>query len=888
MVVGAARRSPLEELSPSYASPGQPGSPTRAPGSAHTLEQPENVTPVFLPYAKRQRPFLKPLDKDTVALAALAGSPSSTAAPVSGRSADRVRTDTMETLTEDGAADDDEQLEEVVPEVEVEEVMSLPVQRAPIDEAGEEDGNVQEFVSSVKFAPTLDQVLLRYDGKYSVDRDCLQLAFERFSNDEGSSIPISRLNELLIHLGFMTCTESQVTELAVESTYSIDFDIADAAEFVYAFCQCERRTLRHTVEVYAKLVAEGSGGGMEGLRQFLFSAGQVLSDEQMESALQMACPGVAVEHQNFQQLLRFVAACRVNEGFTPDEVSDAQEVFDELEADDSPGGMATRKVKVSELAAGLTSFFSLYCLRHLEEMGVLSSTLSGKEEKVKYDRGLSMYEFLIWLRRLRDLDMIELLGCFQKVDKSGLGNISADSAIRMLRGMGFTLLLEQAHELLEDVGIKPKDRISFGTAVSLVKACRQKHGFTRKEVEDYTNSFCKFDEKDDGELTTGEVVELLRYLGFSLDVEQVKAMIEQVDFNKNGTMDIGEFLVLMRMVREKDIAGLLDAFNQSSDHKRELEASMVEATLCHVLEQDPPQSVLDQVLQDIPLMVNFNTFCSLVDTCRQCTTAESRLRAGFPEDEFAKLTQLFEDNCSSDPLWISVSSLIHMLMDTHLDVNTACGRQDLFNRLEAARSAALEAGMQETDPPQGAGDQHLSLFTFVHLVRGIVRDLEAKSMDREANVMDVTKFTVEEAAEFRKVFMEFHSKIKQGDDKGSRRRSSMTQGQLQGLQAAGRDSGRISSKRTPSKKLEGAPRRERLSTVAVLKELTEAPTIPEKDLTTLLQNLGLKVTSRQMSMLGNKIADTKMRAEEVDGVDFPSFLLIARWMLDSNFGGVAC
>eukprot|EP00879_Flechtneria_rotunda_P000257 GHRR01000339.1.p1 GENE.GHRR01000339.1~~GHRR01000339.1.p1 ORF type:complete len:171 (+),score=30.08 GHRR01000339.1:229-741(+) len=53
--------------------------------------------------------------------------------------------------------------------------------------------------------------------------------------------------------------------------------------------------------------------------------------------------------------------------------------------------------------------------------------------------------------------------------------------------------------------------------------------------------FTEFDEDNDGHLTAKEVAHALQSRGVEITVDQVQAMIDVIDLNKNGTVERGEF-----------------------------------------------------------------------------------------------------------------------------------------------------------------------------------------------------------------------------------------------------------------------------------------------------------------------------------------------------------
>merc|ERR1711973_682698 len=63
-------------------------------------------------------------------------------------------------------------------------------------------------------------------------------------------------------------------------------------------------------------------------------------------------------------------------------------------------------------------------------------------------------------------------------------------------------------------------------------------------------AFELFDADKDGEITLDELQKIMNLHGYDPSQEELQNMIEQVDKNKNGTVDFEEFLIMMESMRE--------------------------------------------------------------------------------------------------------------------------------------------------------------------------------------------------------------------------------------------------------------------------------------------------------------------------------------------------
>ena len=68
---------------------------------------------------------------------------------------------------------------------------------------------------------------------------------------------------------------------------------------------------------------------------------------------------------------------------------------------------------------------------------------------------------------------------------------------------------------------------------------------TEEQIAEFKEAFQIFDKDGDGLITTKELGTVMRSLGQNLSEDELKAMIEEVDTDKSGTIDFQEFLGLM-------------------------------------------------------------------------------------------------------------------------------------------------------------------------------------------------------------------------------------------------------------------------------------------------------------------------------------------------------
>jgi calmodulin len=717
----------------------------------------------------------------------------------------------------------------------------MPVSRASVSEDEPGDSDVK-----VPLAPTLHEVYSGYaDDREEVDDRFICLAFKRFAIDGANEITRERLHDAFISMGFLTSTRERALDVSAEVGQFQNLDYFDFCGCVNKFAALERAAVRQSAD--ACLAERGGVSAVDRVQQFLRSVGVCMPYSHVETARAAArLDHVRPEDVSTDDLLLTLAACRMKEGFTTEEVAAAHEVFGELEQVLVQHVSSSRwgpQAQASALLDGLLKFTGLYCVDYVD---LLSDILPSDSAQ----QGVCFHEFLVWARRLRDPMTRDLWKCFRDFEAGGSGVVQLDAAISIAERFGISLLTDAVDELLSDLDMQNCTTLDFHALARFISAARGTHGFSRSEQEDLGAAFEKFDYDGTGELSHLQVLDLLRYLGNTTSVDQANDMINRVDFNGNGSMDIDEFLRLMRLMREQDIRCARRSFDDLSSSTGQLSTGSVGDALAS-MQLFPKSAMLAELLRDMPAEMCFTSFIRLHDQCRFRMNLEVRKHGGFPEETLLDIEQLW--NCGgSTRKFTTVSELLWMLSDSHeIPANTQDGRHALLLRVEAAREAAIAAGVSEEEVSHGS-TKDIGFYTFVHLIRGIVRDSEEDVVTREKEAVSFARFPNGEAAEFRRVFCEF---AEQEEIKSSTWKQMLAR--------------------------EGKP------VDKLLARLTMVPAVPQSAIPLLLKSMGAKVPSSKLHDINQFLAQSRSQGEaDEDTIHFGTFLRLLRWMLNADFAGI--
>jgi len=579
--------------------------------------------------------------------------------------------------------------------------------------------------------------------------------------------------------------------------------------------------------------------------------------------------------------LRFLASWRSCEGFTLDDINEMREAFSECEGPERKAD-SEAVIHAGELSNGLLNFAGLHSSQHL------TALLDKLEESLESDHSVpvSFYEFLACCRMVRALMVKEVHGEFKKLDTDKDGFIDVADLRRLCIPLGFTLVDAEWEELLEAQSVPEDAWLELDTVWSFVQAVREQNGFTEQTQEELTECFNKFCD-DSGEMPNLQVMELLSYMGFEATIDEVRQMVKRVDFNGNGTMDSGEFLCLMRFQREANMADYKAAFEDKQfaeegtasfpeilkaleDCKIKAEPSLLRETLEECIEQ----GLYDKATKT----VSFNGFLFIAQTMLNKYPVELRKRANFKDVDLMLIENTFKSQ-EKGKGFITTGELIWLLQDSELGVNSLTGRSQLFDNLDKAREAAVASGI-EPAMAGNPGSPRVRLMPLVHFVRLCIKEHQDKVFEREDRVMAAVSFSEREVVEFRQLFNTLATQAGTREPAPAPQPTSPSAPSMRRRASfASLPSAQTVAVAEPARPMNSAPK----TLGAVISQFKHVIRVPVQDVLDKVAGMNTKVPSSQKLALG----DAVMRyACGNGGLDFPGFLQVMQWMIDSNFGNI--
>jgi len=122
-----------------------------------------------------------------------------------------------------------------------------------------------------------------------------------------------------------------------------------------------------------------------------------------------------------------------------------------------------------------------------------------------------------------------------------------------------------------------------------------------EQITDFKDAFKKFDQDGSGEISTAELGTVMRMLGHELKQYQLEDCIAIVDADGSGSVDLDEFLDLMKMKTKEaeEETEVKEAFRiLDRDNKGEINTSIIKEILMK-LDDEITEADVDEMIYEI-------------------------------------------------------------------------------------------------------------------------------------------------------------------------------------------------------------------------------------------------------------------------------------------------
>lgn len=360
--------------------------------------------------------------------------------------------------------------------------------------------------------------------------------------------------QILDYLGYLKLSKAKIQEfLSGITKYStLEFD-----EFVSFMLLVRSFDHQEVAKIFAEFDADGSGElSVDELEDVLKSLGITPFRSTISGALAVvdSDDSGTLDFQEFVQLLLIY---RKTEGFCEAEIMKLYRIFCRF-AEPTVDGRSVLPSALSSKA--LMEMFGSQTALLASRLGSDLPRQSSEDDETRRNKtqseAMSLREFLLWARRLREVEVEWYRQEFERADVDKGGYLDEHEIRLVLQRVGYTPLRAVILDLIDTVQPLKGNLMDFDEFAEMMEVFRTNNGFTRSEVKDFRHSFDMFNTSQSEEVDVIQVGSILRSLGISAELAQVQALVKTVDWNGSNSLDFNEFLRLMRLQREEELMSI--------------------------------------------------------------------------------------------------------------------------------------------------------------------------------------------------------------------------------------------------------------------------------------------------------------------------------------------
>ncbi|XP_030885537.1 calmodulin-like protein 5 [Leptonychotes weddellii] len=144
-------------------------------------------------------------------------------------------------------------------------------------------------------------------------------------------------------------------------------------------------------------------------------------------------------------------------------------------------------------------------------------------------------------KQLSEEQVAEFKAAFSRFDKNGDGTVNTQELGAVMQALGKDLSEAELKELIAQVDTDGDSVISFQEFLAEVVKRMKSWG----SEQDMQEVFCTFDLDGNGRISVDELKQAMAKLGQTLSQEELDAMIQEADTDKDGQVDYKEFLRIL-------------------------------------------------------------------------------------------------------------------------------------------------------------------------------------------------------------------------------------------------------------------------------------------------------------------------------------------------------
>eukprot|EP00931_Biecheleriopsis_adriatica_P031497 TRINITY_DN18464_c0_g1_i1.p1 TRINITY_DN18464_c0_g1~~TRINITY_DN18464_c0_g1_i1.p1 ORF type:complete len:1295 (-),score=244.57 TRINITY_DN18464_c0_g1_i1:54-3938(-) len=267
-------------------------------------------------------------------------------------------------------------------------------------------------------------------------------------------------------------------------------------------------------------------------------------------------------------------------------------------------------------------------------------------EMTKYNT-LSEDEFIRFVKLYRDYQSREYDAAFHEYDIDGSGTIEAEELAALLESLGITPMKHVLKEIIDEVDIDNTGELDLDEFCSVLALLGERDGFGKAEYQRLRHAFLIYDADDTGDLETDELMAILGYLAYSMSEEDVSSLVDEVDIDGSGSLNMTEFFIFMRKVREQEIGRLVKELERLYAEDKTASKLEILLQLMRCLGYMADVGAVRDAAEDsgriLSEMIDRSSSDVVTLTDAYCFLELYRSREGFTRAEAAELEETFDE-----------------------------------------------------------------------------------------------------------------------------------------------------------------------------------------------------------------------------------------------------
>jgi len=453
--------------------------------------------------------------------------------------------------------------------------------------------------------------------------------------NSGNGLPVDRLPRGLEALSYLSPDPKRIEDALLTLLYRSSLDQPLALdEFAVVIHHFEVHRAQQIKAQFEQLDEDGSGSiDKSELRRLLWDTGYSVNRETLDEIFEEVDRDRSgtVELKEFELVLKIVYD---RFGFSRTEVKAFYTLFDRYDAD------LSGELSADELAGALG-----WC-GHPTSISEARDIIERYLEKSI--QSISRPEFLRIMRCVAEEEIEEFRALFAAMDDDDSGFLDMQELSELFFKLGYTIhssVIEEAVESLFPSGAE--DGIIFEDCVHVLAYIRSNEGFSKDEAQELKSVFRKFCSKGRDELREFELTRALSWLGYPLSSQRRRQLWCRVDLDKSGAIHEGEFLKLVRHLREEETSAsqLLVAKLQHSNAGSEIPEADFKQML-NKLGYSPSPTILAEALELPSDSTGDGTsdiygILSILRHLRESQVKKLRQSSGLSDQQVAKIRSKF-------------------------------------------------------------------------------------------------------------------------------------------------------------------------------------------------------------------------------------------------------